>query len=82
MMTRMLITAALILAFAAPGLGCPARQSTDDTSKAVAQVMKLEGRWARAVVRRDAKALGRILADDYMGTGSDCAVRKKTQTLA
>jgi len=81
-MTRTFITATLILAGCAPALGIPARQRTGDTSKAVTQLMKLEGKWARAVVRRDAKALGRILADDYAGTGSDGTVRNKAQTLA
>src|SRR5215210_2955959 len=59
-----------------------ANQSAGDTGRAVRAVMKLESRWVRAVTRRDAKALGRILADDYVGTGSDGEVHDKAQTLA
>lgn len=81
-MSRTLITAALMLSFAAATTARPARQKGGDTSKALVEVMRLEGRWARAVVRRDVKALGRILADDYVGTGSDGEVRDKARTLA
>ena len=59
-----------------------ANQSAGDTAGAVRAVMKLESRWVRAVTRRDAKALGRILADDYVGTGSDGEVHDKARTLA
>jgi ketosteroid isomerase-like protein len=78
---RALIIKALILAVSVSALGQPVRQNSGDTSKAVAQVMKLESRWVRAVMRRDAKALGRILADDYEGTSSDGEIRNKEQTL-
>src|SRR5215213_2556293 len=81
-MMRAFVIAAFVLSFSTHAPGRPARQNGGDTSKALVQVMKLEGRWARAVVRRDLKALGRILADDYVGTGSDGAVRNKRQTLA
>src|SRR5215211_8980961 len=59
-----------------------ANKSAGDTARAVRAVMKLESRWVRAVTRRDVKALGRILADDYVGTGSDGEVHDKAQTLA
>lgn len=81
-MERTFVTAALVLVAAATVAGRPARQKGGDASQALVQVMRLEGRWARAVVRRDVKALGRILADDYVGTSSDGTVRNKRQTLA
>ena len=45
-------------------------------------MMRLERRWARAVLRRDVKALGSILADGYVGTDGDGEVLDKAQTLA
>jgi len=81
-MMRAFVIAAFVLAFSSPAPGRPARQKGGDTGKALVQVMKLEGRWVRAVMRRDVKALGRILADDYVGTGSDGEVHDKAQTLA
>jgi ketosteroid isomerase-like protein len=73
--------AAFILIISAIVVAQPMRQNSDDTAKAVGQVMKLESRWVRAVTRRDAKALERILADDYVGTSSNGKVRNKEQTL-
>ena len=81
-MMRAFIIAAFVLSFSIHAPGRPVRQRGGDTSKALVQVMKLEGRWVKAVMRRDAKALGRILADDYVGTGSDGEVHNKAQTLA
>lgn len=81
-MTRAFVIAAFVLTAPAFATTRPARQNKGDTGKALVQVMKLEGRWARAVVRRDVKALGRILADDYTGSDSGGTVRNKAQTSA
>src|SRR5215212_4796825 len=81
-MMRAFIIAAFVLSFSTHAPGRPPRQRGGDTSRALVQVMKLEGRWVRAVMRRDVKALGRILADDYVGTGSDGEVHDKARTLA
>ena len=81
-MMRAFVIAALVVAFSSAAPGRPARQRGGNTSKALVQVMKLEGRWVRAVMRRDVKALGRILADDYVGAGSDGEIHNKAQTLA
>src|SRR5215210_2157610 len=81
-MMRAFTIAAFTLAVSFFVPGQPARQNNGDTSKAVMRVMKLESRWVRAVMRRDAKALGRILADDYVGTSSSGEARNKAQTMA
>src|SRR5215207_11479455 len=81
-MMRAFVIAAFVLSFSTHAPGRSPRQRGGDTSKALVQVMKLEGRWVRAVMRRDVKALGRILADDYVGTGSDGEVHDKARTLA
>jgi ketosteroid isomerase-like protein len=83
-MMRAFVIAALFLSASAPVQGRAARQGSGgvDISRALVQVMRLEGRWVKAVMRRDVKALGRILADDYVGTGSDGEVHNKAQTLA
>src|SRR5829696_1925022 len=81
-MMRAFVIAAFVLSFPTHAPGRQARRQGGDTSKALVQVMKLEGRWVKAVMRRDTKALGRILADDYVGTGSDGEVHDKAQTLA
>ena len=81
-MMRAFVIAVFVLSFSTHAPGGPPRQRGGDTSKALVQVMKLEGRWVKAVMRRDVKVLGRILADDYVGTGSDGEVHDKAQTLA
>jgi len=81
-MMRAFAIAAFVMSFSTHAPGRQARRQGGDTSKALVQVMKLEGRWVKAVMRRDTKALGRILADDYVGTGSDGEVHDKAQTLA
>ena len=81
-MTRALVIASFVLCFSAPAPGGQARGRGVDTGKALVRIMREEGRWARAVVRRDVKALGRILAEDYMGTDADGEVHDKAQTLA
>ena len=81
-MKRTLIAIAFLLTTPATVLCRQAARSAGDTAEVVRAVMKLEGKWVRAVLRRDAKALGRILADDYIGIGSDGEVRDKARTLA
>jgi ketosteroid isomerase-like protein len=63
-------------------LACFAQtEHADKTAKIVLQVMKIEAAWGPAVLRHDAKAFARILADNYIGTSSNGETRNKTQTL-
>jgi len=81
-MKRTLIVMALLMAMHPSAPGRQSHQSAGDEAGAVRAVMKLEGKWVRAVLRRDAKTLARILADEYRGTGSDGEVHDKARTLA
>lgn len=56
-------------------------ETEEKRTKAVVDVMKIEGRWNQAVAQRDAKTFKRILADDYSGTTSGGEVRTKTETI-
>jgi ketosteroid isomerase-like protein len=81
-MKRALIAIAFLAVTHPPALCRQTPQGAGDEADAVRAVMKLEGKWVRAVLRRDAKALSRILADEYRGTGSDGEVHDKARTPA
>lgn len=78
MMKLAVIPLAIVLSLS---LSCFAQADLDKTAKTVLQVMKVEVAWEQAVLRHDAKAFDRILADNYIGTTSSGETRNKTQTL-
>jgi hypothetical protein len=78
-MRRILIVATFIFTLPAPVL-CQARP--DSAAKAASALMRMEGKWVRAVLRHDVKTMERLLADEYMGVGSNGEVKDKAQTIA
>jgi ketosteroid isomerase-like protein len=85
-MTRLLLLAAL--SFGAPstvlgqGTGTPAALKPGQDTSAKAAILQMERDRRDAMIRGDAQALGRLLSDDYIGTGARGAVRNKAQVLA
>jgi ketosteroid isomerase-like protein len=78
-MRRILLVATFI--FAVPALVlCQVRPVS--TAKAARALMRMESRWVRAVLRHDVKTMDRLLADEYIGVGSDGLVKDKAQTMA
>lgn len=71
----------LLLAVLGVGLSRPALGQTPDTSARQA-VLQAERARHDAMLRGDAAALGRLLADDYIGTGAHGKVRSKAAVLA
>jgi ketosteroid isomerase-like protein len=78
-MKRILLVATFIFTLPTPVL-CQAYP--DNTAKVARALMKLEDKWARAVLRHDVKAMDRLLADEYIGVGSGSVVKDKAQTMA
>jgi ketosteroid isomerase-like protein len=64
------------VAGAAPGLAI-----AKDTAKDEKELMQMERDWTQASVKADATALGKILADDWVGQGP-AGTMTKAQTLA
>jgi len=78
-MRRVLLVATFI--FIVPTLIlCQARP--DSTARAARALMRMENRWVRAVLRHDVKTMDRLLAEEYIGVGSDGEVKDKAQTMA
>jgi ketosteroid isomerase-like protein len=56
-------------------------KATAPANRVQEQVKKLEEEWATAFIKRDAAALGRILADDYYIIDPNGSVGNKAQTI-
>ncbi len=85
-MMRFLLLTVLSVGLAAPGCaqataGAAAAPSLQDTS-AHPTIRKLETARRDAMLRGDAQALSRLLADDYIGTGAHGKVRSKAELVA
>lgn len=53
-----------------------------DEDEVLDQLEEMENDWADANVKADKQALGRILADEFVGTAGDGTVEKKAQYIA
>ncbi len=56
--------------------------SANQTSQAEQEVLKLNKEYDEAIVRRDAAAFDRLMADDFSFTSSDGEVVTKAQEIA
>ncbi|HEX4949743.1 MAG TPA: nuclear transport factor 2 family protein, partial [Blastocatellia bacterium] len=59
----------------------PQRRATDKNSKAEQEIIKLDEAWNNALLRRDAAAYNRILAEDYIRTSSRGQLADKAQEI-
>lgn len=75
---RTLLVVTFILSLPLICLGQQVRP--DKTRKATRAIRKMEDKWTRAVLHRDVKSMDRLLANEYIGVGSNGEVRDKTQT--
>jgi ketosteroid isomerase-like protein len=57
-------------------------QTSTETASVEQELITIEKRWNDSWVKRDPAFLGRILADDYIGTRSDGSVFSKAQEIA
>lgn len=73
-----LVVAALVLV----GVGSDGKVYALQQSKAEQELIQIERDWCAAVVKKDAAALARILADDYTSVGSRGTTSTKTDELA
>lgn len=83
-MKRLIVPLVLVLAFACLIFG-QAKQRTPAAAKAPGaqqELMRLEREWAAAAVKADVAAIGRVLADDFVGTDPEGNVYDKAQVLA
>jgi ketosteroid isomerase-like protein len=60
----------------------PRRAAPAGESALRQQLMKFERDWFKALAEKDAAALGRLMAADYVGTGADGVTLTKAETLA
>lgn len=58
------------------------RQKMDNTAQRQRGVRRVDGQWRDALLRRDLKALEKILADEYVSTNSKGEVQNKARELA
>jgi len=75
-LTSVALAVGIAVAGAAPGLAI-----AKDTAKDEKALLQLERDWTQASVKADAAALGKILADDWVGQGP-FGTMTKAQTLA
>jgi len=68
-------SAPLAAAMAPAAPAAPSRPSPE------AELLELEQRWVEAIARRDVPALDRILADDFLDSAYDGALRRKREAL-
>jgi ketosteroid isomerase-like protein len=86
-MMRLLFLTVLSVALSVPGCvaqatgGAAPAPSVQDTS-AQPTIRQLERARREAMLRGDAQALSRLLADDYIGTGAHGKVRSKADVVA
>ncbi len=86
-MMRILLVAVFSVALAVPSCfaqatgGAAPAPSVQDTS-AQQTIRQLEHARREAMLRGDAQALSRLLADDYIGTGAHGKVRSKAEVVA
>lgn len=78
-MKRILLVAAFTLCLPLAALCQQVRP--ENIAKAARAIMKMEGKWVRAVLRHDVKTMSRILADDYIGVSSGGEIKDKAQTM-
>jgi len=65
-----------------PGQGqSTGKQSTQSSGGAEQEIGALNREWVDAIIKRDAAAFERILADDYVGTYPDGTVETKAQIV-
>jgi ketosteroid isomerase-like protein len=74
---HLLWLAVLLIASTAFAVECPKDQAGDGLA-----LVKLEQTWAEALARRDADAVGCILADDFQDTDPNGQLHDRTETLA
>jgi len=86
-MMRFLLVTVLSIALAVPGClaqgtgaAAPAPAGQDTSAQQV--IRQLERARREALLRGDAQALSRLLADDYVGTGAHGKVRSKAEVVA
>jgi ketosteroid isomerase-like protein len=60
----------------------PAQGSAQTADKTAEELIAVEHAWADAIQKRDAAALGRIMADEMVSTSPEGAVTTKAQDLA
>jgi ketosteroid isomerase-like protein len=85
-MMRFLLLTVLSIGLSVPARaqatgGAPAASLSQDTS-AQQTIRQFERARREAMLRGDAQALSRLLADDYIGTGARGKVRSKTEVVA
>ncbi len=80
-MKRNLIILALAIAVCHPALGQTAANKNPN-SKAVQEVLKVHKEYDEAIVRQDAAAYERLLADDFTYTTPDGQIASKAQEIA
>ena len=81
-MKRVLIAAALLAAAAASSAAQTAGRPTAFEQAAERQLIALVEEWGRAARAADARALNRLLADDFSATTADGRVRSKREYVA
>lgn len=81
-MIRALTIALLIGAVSSSALGQGADPTVRRRRAAESEVRKLDREWGAAVVRRDAAALDRLLAEDYMRLDPSGETTNKAQEIA
>ncbi len=64
------------------GAAAAAAAPSDQDTSAQQTIRKLESARREAMLRGDAQALSRLLADDYIGTGAHGKVRSKAEVVA
>jgi ketosteroid isomerase-like protein len=73
----------MIISAASPfSRGQSIRQKMSNTGQRQREVRRVEGQWRDALLRRDLKALEKILADEYVSINSKGEIQNKTQELA
>jgi peptidylprolyl isomerase len=87
-MKQILVVILLAMALSTPALAQkkttgakPNRPISTSSNRVQEQLKKLEEEWATAFIKRDAAALGRILADDYYLIDPNGSASDKAQTI-
>jgi hypothetical protein len=75
-MKRILSTVVVIIAFSSIAVGQYKKGSVED------QLIQLDKAWTFAELKGDKKAVGDLIADDYVGTTQRGEIENKTQYLA
>jgi ketosteroid isomerase-like protein len=81
-MKRVLIAAALLAAAAAPAAAQAGGRPTPYRQAVERQLIALVEEWGRAARGADARALERLLADDFSATTADGRVRNRREYIA